>query len=230
MVWVEYLDIPAYERVKIMDIDGEKRDWVDEMKDFIEHDTLPSDFEQPQLCKKRSPRYTVDAGTLYRRSFNQPLLRCVPLRLVKIILDEVRKGACRGHPSAGTVADKVISNGYYWSRLRKNTTKYVRRCDKCQRFLDVPRLSSVPQTPIVTTWSFDMWGLDLIGGLIPAVGGTDHLVVAVDYFTKWIDARPLKRITKRKTMKLCRTSHDTDLGFLGGWYQITVDYFHGNMS
>lgn len=46
-----------------------------------------------------------------------------------------------------------------------------------------------------------MWGLDLIGGFVPAVGGTDHLVVAVDYIIKWIKARPLERIIKRKTMK-----------------------------
>lgn len=48
MVQVDFLETLTYERVEIMVIDGEEKDWGDEMKDYIKHDILPADFEQSQ--------------------------------------------------------------------------------------------------------------------------------------------------------------------------------------
>jgi hypothetical protein len=39
------------------------------------------------------------------------------------------------------------------------------------------------------------WGLDLLGPLPPAQGNLKYVVVAVDYFSKWIEAKPLATIT-----------------------------------
>jgi hypothetical protein len=38
---------------------------------------------------------------------------------------------------------------------------------------------------IPITWSFAVWGLDLIGPLQKAPGGITHLMVAIDKFSKW---------------------------------------------
>jgi hypothetical protein len=40
---------------------------------------------------------------------------------------------------------------------------------------------------IPITWSFAVWGLDLIGPLQKAPGGFSHLLVAIDKFSKWIE-------------------------------------------
>ncbi|GKV02696.1 hypothetical protein SLEP1_g15094 [Rubroshorea leprosula] len=42
------------------------------------------------------------------------------------------------------------------------------------------------------------WGLDLLGPFVKGVGGVTHLVVGVDYFTKWVEARPLSSLTSKK--------------------------------
>jgi hypothetical protein len=42
-----------------------------------------------------------------------------------------------------------------------------------------------------TTWPFAIWGLDLIGKLLPTPGGFDHLFVMINKFTKWIEAKPI---------------------------------------
>ena len=39
-----------------------------------------------------------------------------------------------------------------------------------------------------------VWGLDIVGSLKTAQGGMTHLLVAVDKFTKWIEARPIKNL------------------------------------
>ena len=43
-------------------------------------------------------------------------------------------------------------------------------------------------------WPFVVWGLDIGGPLKRAFGGYTHLLVAVDKFTKWIEARPISVI------------------------------------
>jgi transposase InsO family protein len=39
-----------------------------------------------------------------------------------------------------------------------------------------------------------VWGLDIIGPLRKALGGYTHLLVTVDKFSKWIEARPITNL------------------------------------
>jgi transposase InsO family protein len=39
-----------------------------------------------------------------------------------------------------------------------------------------------------------VWGLDIIGPLRKAPGGYTHLLVAIDKFSKWIEARPITNL------------------------------------
>jgi transposase InsO family protein len=45
------------------------------------------------------------------------------------------------------------------------------------------------------------WGLDLLGPLPPAQGNLKYVVVAVEYFSKWIEAKPLATITSAMVQK-----------------------------
>ena len=50
---------------------------------------------------------------------------------------------------------------------------------------------------IPITWSFVIWGLNLVRPVKRVPGGYTHLLVIVDKFTKWIEARPISK-TKSK--------------------------------
>ena len=45
-----------------------------------------------------------------------------------------------------------------------------------------------------------VWGLDLVGPLKKALGGYIHLLVTIDKFTKWIEARPISVIKSEQAM------------------------------
>ena len=49
-------------------------------------------------------------------------------------------------------------------------------------------------------WPFAIWGIDLIGSLPTGKGGVKYAMVAVDYFTKWVEAEPLASITTKKVL------------------------------
>ena len=53
---------------------------------------------------------------------------------------------------------------------------------------------------IPITWPFAMWGLDMVGPLQKALGGYTHLLVAIDKFSKWIEARPINRIKSEQAV------------------------------
>uniref|UniRef100_A0A2N9EA47 Uncharacterized protein n=1 Tax=Fagus sylvatica TaxID=28930 RepID=A0A2N9EA47_FAGSY len=55
--------------------------------------------------------------------------------------------------------------------------------------------------PISSPWPFAQWGLDLVGPLPRATGNRQWLIVATDYFTKWVEAEPLARITDSESRK-----------------------------
>jgi hypothetical protein len=54
---------------------------------------------------------------------------------------------------------------------------------------------------IQPTWPLQRWGLDLLGPLPPAQGNLKYVVVAVQYFSKWIEAKPLATITSVTVQK-----------------------------
>ena len=53
---------------------------------------------------------------------------------------------------------------------------------------------------IPITWMFAVCGLDLVGPLKRSSGGYTHLLVTIDKFTKWIEARPISAIKSEQAM------------------------------
>jgi hypothetical protein len=54
----------------------------------------------------------------------------------------------------------------------------------------------VPLHNMVAPWPFSMWGMDVIGPIIPkASNGHRFILVAIDYFTKWVEAASYANVT-----------------------------------
>jgi IS30 family transposase len=50
-------------------------------------------------------------------------------------------------------------------------------------------------------WPFAVWGLDAVGLFQTTLGGYKHILVAVDKFTKWIEVRPVAKVTSKEAVK-----------------------------
>jgi transposase InsO family protein len=75
-----------------------------------------------------------------------------------------------------------------------DATRIVRSCRGCQFYARQTHLPTQTLQTIPITWSFAVWGLDLVGPLQKAPRGFKHLMVAIDKFSKWIEVRPLTSI------------------------------------
>ncbi|RDY08897.1 Pro-Pol polyprotein, partial [Mucuna pruriens] len=78
---------------------------------------------------------------------------------------------------------------------------YVKKCDKCQRFAEGHRAPPENLHHVTSPWPFFKWGVDILGPFPPAPGQVRFLIVAVDYFTKWVEAKPVATITAEKVKK-----------------------------
>jgi hypothetical protein len=77
----------------------------------------------------------------------------------------------------------------------KDVEQIVKTCKACQFAAKHQRRPGAPSLLITSSWSLQRWGMDIVGPLPTAQGNFKFIVVVVEYFTKWIKARPLATIT-----------------------------------
>lgn len=56
--------------------------------------------------------------------------------------------------------------------------------------------SGEPMTPITVPWPFAQWVIDIMGQLLIGRKQFKFLIIAIDYFMKWVEAEPAVTITE----------------------------------
>ncbi|XP_021603076.1 uncharacterized protein LOC110608172 [Manihot esculenta] len=172
--------------------------WMTPYLEYLEKGKLPEDKDEAKKIAARAANYQAVRGILYRRGKSTPWLRCVgPDEAVKV-LKEIHRGMCGAHEGAGTLANKIFRQGYYWPTVKKEAEEFVRRCDICQWFANAINVPATPQSSISSPWPFSQWGIDILGPFPKTTGQKKFVVVAVEYFSKWPEAEAIPTITARK--------------------------------
>ncbi|KAK7382390.1 hypothetical protein VNO80_01241 [Phaseolus coccineus] len=82
--------------------------------------------------------------------------------------------------------------------MREDCVRYAQRCKKCQEHADWHQAPPEELRSLHSRWPFHTWGIDILGPFPLAVRQMKYLVVAIEYFTKWIEAEPVAQITAHK--------------------------------
>ena len=92
----------------------------------------------------------------------------------------------------------ICRTGYFWPTILEDCFEYYKGCQDCQHFDKIQKSPSSAMNPIIKPWPFRGWGIDLIGQIfLPSSKGHKFILVATDYFTKWVEAVPLKMVTSK---------------------------------
>ena len=172
--------------------------WMDPIWDYLIEGLLLNYPKEASNLRSRSARFTIHQGTLYKRGFFTPILKCIAREDANYVLREVHESICGNHIGARALAGKVLRQGYYWPTMLRYATKLVKKCKVCQEHAKISHLPSEPLTSVTSPWPFQKWGLDILGPLPIGRGQCKFIVVAVDYFTKWAEVEPLTTITEQK--------------------------------
>jgi transposase InsO family protein len=89
---------------------------------------------------------------------------------------------------------------FYWPTTVADSKDVVCRCEGCQFYARQTHLPVQALQTIPITWTFIVWHLDMVGPLRQAPGGFTHLLVAVDKFSKWIEARPIMNVCSEEAV------------------------------
>ncbi|GJS42521.1 reverse transcriptase domain-containing protein [Tanacetum coccineum] len=89
-----------------------------------------------------------------------------------------------------------------WPTMHTDARKLIRECNDCQVHRPISRNPQQNLTPITSPWPFYKWGIDIAGPFPEGPGKVKFLIVAIDYFTKWIEAKPVATITGNQVKKL----------------------------
>ena len=104
-------------------------------------------------------------------------------------MEAIYDGICGPHMNEIVLAKKIARQGYFWLTMEMNCVKFVKKCHNCQAYGDVSHLPSMELQVMTSPWPFAAWGIDIIGEVRPkASNGHRYIVVAIDYFSKWVEA------------------------------------------
>jgi hypothetical protein len=79
--------------------------------------------------------------------------------------------------------------------------RYYKCCESCQKFRNVQLAPATMLHPIIKPWSFHGWTLDVVSQIHPSSSkGHRFVLVAMDYFTKWMEVVLLKNMMHREVI------------------------------
>ncbi|XP_020426562.1 uncharacterized protein K02A2.6-like [Prunus persica] len=89
----------------------------------------------------------------------------------------------------------------------KDCMDYVKKCQACQFHANFIHQPPEPLHPTITSWPFDVWGLDVVGPIAPkSSDGHSYILAATYYFSKWAEAVPLKEVKKENVVSFIKVN------------------------
>ncbi|XP_074567100.1 uncharacterized protein LOC141823752 [Curcuma longa] len=148
-------------------------DWRAPFISFLRTGVVSKEAGSPRTFKQRAACFTLIGDLLYKRVFSRPLLKCLSTDEADYVLREIHQGCCGNHSGGRT----------------------------CQRHQPVLHQPAEYLKTATVSCPFDRWGMDIVGPFPPGQGQKKFLLVAVDYFSKWVEAEALARITEDAVLK-----------------------------
>jgi len=171
-------------------------------KNFLIWGVFPSNGNESRCLKRKTSYYVILDNKLFKGRLTTPLLKCLNNQQAYYVMRELHEGICGLQTKGRSLATKVVCANYYWSTLRADTLDIIRRRKWCQELTDVPCTPPDNLHNLSSHWPFTMWGMDILGPLLKALGAVKYLLFAIDYFTMWIKERPLWEISANEVEKL----------------------------
>nr|GEV13682.1 reverse transcriptase domain-containing protein [Tanacetum cinerariifolium] len=120
------------------------------------------------------------------------------------ILEACHNGPAGEHHGANLTAKNVFDAGFFWPTIYKDAHELVKNYDSCQRQGKISQRDEMPQNSIQICEIFNVWGIDFMGPF-PSSQGNKYILVAIDYLSKWVEAKALLNNDARVVCKFLKS-------------------------
>ena len=131
------------------------------------------------LCKKQFTVNGVDC------------LYIIPTSLRKEVFKHLHEYITGGHLGRNKTYDK-LKRRFYWCSMHRDVAYWCRTCPTCGSRKLPPRRAKAPMQQYNVGYPMERIAIDLSGPYPVSKKGNKYLMVVSDYFTKWVDAIPLR--------------------------------------
>ena len=199
------MDVFAVDPTDLVLDEEEEEDAIDWRTPIIEflRDPRPT---APRKLRRKAVSYILVGEDLYKKSLEDDLLlRCIAGIEVLRVMAEVHEGICGAHQSGIKMRWLIRRYGYYWPTILEDCIKFAKGCQPCQMHGNIQHVPADSFHPVVKPWPFRGWAMDIIGQITPpSTKRHEYILVAIDYFTKWAEAIPMKSITQQDVIRTIR--------------------------
>lgn len=161
---------------------------------------IPNHFnsQQIQQLTKQSANYIIKDELLFKKDRNntRKLYRVVHKEELPAILYMMHNDPTSGHFATDAMFNKIKMR-YYWPQYYEDIKKYVESCDACQRRGRSKKNNLLHPIPVHSP--FYQIGIDFVGPLPRTQRGKKYIIVAMDYLTKWPEAKAVSEATADAT-------------------------------
>nr|ABA99020.1 retrotransposon protein, putative, Ty3-gypsy subclass [Oryza sativa Japonica Group] len=154
-------------------------DWRTPLIKFIGSEELPEDDAEAEKISRKAKVYCMIGNDLYKKAPNGVLLKCVSSDDGRHLLLDIHEGICGSHAAGRTLVGKAFRQGFFWPTALKDACDMVQRCEACQFH-------------------------NILGPFPRGQGGYRFLFVAINKFTKWIEAIPTGEIKADNAIKFIK--------------------------
>nr|GEU95174.1 reverse transcriptase domain-containing protein [Tanacetum cinerariifolium] len=160
--------------------------------------------QQKNKFFKDVKHYFWDDPFLFKTCANQEIRRCVAGQEAVDILTTCHSGPTEGHYGANYTAKKVFDSGFYWPTIYKDAFELVKNRNSCQCQGKISQKDEMPQNAIQLYEIFDVCSIDFMRPF-PNSKGNKYILVAVDYLSKWVEAKALPTNDARVVVKFLKS-------------------------
>ncbi|CAM8908302.1 unnamed protein product [Rhodiola kirilowii] len=184
-----------------------KMPWFAPLVNYLVGGKFPPSYSKAQCLKlKHDAKYYVwDDPYLWKIGVDQILRRCIPDDEIVSVISFCHELECGGHFGPRRTARKILDSGFFWPHVFRDAYDHCKRCDRCQRVGNISARQEMPQVPILVNDVFDIWGIDFMGPF-PASCGFEFILVAVDYVSKWVEAKATRCADAKTVVDFLRTN------------------------
>ncbi len=167
---------------------------------YILSQQMPAYFtkQQKQQLINQVRNYTIENELLYKKDRKDAtkLYRIIRKEELPAVLYMMHNDPTSGHFATDAMFHKIKTR-YYWPQYYDDIKKYVEACDSCQRRGRSKKNNLLHPIPVHSP--FYQIGIDFVRPLPRTKRGKKYIIVAMDYLTKWPEARAVSEATADAT-------------------------------
>ncbi|RDY07547.1 Gypsy retrotransposon integrase-like protein 1, partial [Mucuna pruriens] len=123
---------------QLEEAEADRKPWYHDIREYLREGVYPlgATENDKRMLRRLAVGFFLSGVILYNKSVDSMLLRCMDNREAQEIMEEVHEGTFGTHANGHALARKILRAGYYWTKMKSNCCQHVRRCMKCQVYVD----------------------------------------------------------------------------------------------